>query len=167
MRWSWSSFGPKRSWPRAARRARRCGDRPKTIPIVFAHVIDPVGQGLVADLARPTGNVTGFSGFDPIRVCTSYRGLEGAQFDYFPYHQSVLHHSAGEYVELPGWEEDLSECRSVEELPAAARDYLTFLSEFVRVPIALIGVGPGGDEVIWTAEGQSMAGSGQRASAGA
>ena len=36
-----------------------------TIPIVFALVTDPVGQGFVASLARPGGNITGFSAYDP------------------------------------------------------------------------------------------------------
>src|SRR6202034_4325776 len=75
------------------------------------------------------------AGFDPIRVCTRYRGAEGAEFDYFPYHQTVLHHATGEYVELPGFTEDLSECTTESELPAAARDYLRFVSDFVGVPI--------------------------------
>ena len=35
-----------------------------TIPIVFAQVIDPVASGLVANLARPSGNVTGFTNFE-------------------------------------------------------------------------------------------------------
>src|SRR6516162_3330157 len=90
------------------------------------------------------------SGFDRLCVCTRYRGAEGAEFDYFPYHQTVLHHAVGEYVELPGWSEDVRECRSEEELPQAARDYLQFIADAVRVPIALVGVGPGEDEVIWT-----------------
>ncbi|MGH2915160.1 MAG: adenylosuccinate synthetase, partial [Solirubrobacteraceae bacterium] len=98
-------------------------------------------------------------GLDPLRVCVRYRGAEGAQFDYFPYHQTVLHHVAGEYVDLPGFSEDLSECRTEEELPATARDYLRFVSEFVGVPIALIGTGPGHEQVIWTHAGHGMAGS--------
>jgi putative ABC transport system substrate-binding protein len=36
-----------------------------TIPIVFTIVVDPVGQGFVASLARPGGNITGFSSYDP------------------------------------------------------------------------------------------------------
>ena len=63
--------------------------------------------------------------------------------------------AAGEYEELPGWSEDLRGCRTEDDLPAAARDYLRFISEYVRVPVALIGVGPGRDEVIWTDAGRA------------
>jgi adenylosuccinate synthase len=105
------------------------------------------------------------SGLHRICICTRYRGAEGAEFDYFPYHQTVLHHAVGEYVELPGWTEDLTECRSEEELPQAARDYLQFISDFVRVPIALIGVGPAREEVIWTQASAEMAGAGGRTAA--
>ena len=90
------------------------------------------------------------SGFDRLCVCTRYRGPEGAEFENFPYHQTVLHHAAGEYVDLPGWSEDLTEIREESDLPAAARDYLQFVADFIDVPIALIGVGPGRDQVIWT-----------------
>ena len=99
------------------------------------------------------------AGLDPICVCMRYRGAEGAEFDYFPYHQTVLHHAAGEYIEMPGFSEDISECRSPSsDLPAAARDYLQFIADFVGVPIALIGVGPGREQVIWTDAARGMAG---------
>jgi adenylosuccinate synthase len=90
-----------------------------------------------------------FSGFDRIRVATRYRSQEEATFDRFPYHQSVLHHAVGEYEELPGWREDLSECRTPSDLPVNARDYLRYISEAVDVPITLIGVGPGREQVVW------------------
>jgi adenylosuccinate synthase len=89
------------------------------------------------------------SRFDPIRACVRYRNDEGAEFDYVPYHQTVLHHAAGEYIEMPGFTEDLSECRSEADLPEAARDYLRFVSDFVGVPIVLVGVGPGREQVVW------------------
>jgi adenylosuccinate synthase len=90
------------------------------------------------------------TGYDRLKVCTRYRGAEGAEFEDFPYHQTVLHHSVGEYEELQGWTEDISECREQSELPPAAREYLQYLSEFVGVPITLISVGPGTDQVLWT-----------------
>jgi adenylosuccinate synthase len=93
------------------------------------------------------------SGFERILVCTRYRGDEGAIFDHFPYHQSVLHHATGEYVELEGWSEDIGECREESELPAAARDYLAYIADFIGVPVAMVGVGPGRDQTIWTAAG--------------
>ncbi|MGZ4293971.1 MAG: adenylosuccinate synthase [Solirubrobacteraceae bacterium] len=98
------------------------------------------------------------SGFDSIRVCVRYRNDEGAEFDSFPYHQTVLHHAAGEYIEMPGFTEDLSECRSESALPEAARDYLRFVEDFVRVPIVLVGVGPGREQVIWMDAANGMVG---------
>ncbi|MEI7889379.1 MAG: adenylosuccinate synthase [Actinomycetes bacterium] len=91
------------------------------------------------------------SGQDTIRVCTSYLGKDGVEFPDFPYHQSVLHHSTGKYIDLPGWEEDITGCRELDELPQTAREYITFVEEFTGVPVTLIGVGPGRDQVIWTA----------------
>ena len=52
---------------RAARRATR------TIPIVMAVTNDPVASGFVTSLARPGGNITGFSNFDPARIIVSVR----------------------------------------------------------------------------------------------
>jgi len=97
-----------------------------------------------------------FSGFDTIRVCTRYRGDDEASFDAFPYHQSVLHHASGEYVDLPGWSEDITGCRSWSDLPEAAREYLDFIADFLGVPIVLVGVGPGRDQIIWTEAGDRL-----------
>ena len=90
------------------------------------------------------------SGFPTLKVCTRYRGEEEATFDAFPYHQSVLHHAVGEYTELPGWGKDISEARIAADLPGAARDYLDFVAESVGVPIVLVGVGPGREQIVWT-----------------
>ena len=94
------------------------------------------------------------SGLDRVKVCTSYRGQEGAEFDDFPYHQTVLHHAAAEVTELPGWDDDLGECRTTSDLPDAAREYLEFIAEAVGVPVALVGVGPGREQIIWTESGR-------------
>jgi adenylosuccinate synthase len=98
------------------------------------------------------------SGLDSLCVCTRYRSEEGAELEHYPYHQTVLHHASPEYEQLPGWSEDLSDCRDESDLPTAARDYLQFVSDFVGVPIALVGVGPSRDAVIWTQASAGMAG---------
>jgi adenylosuccinate synthase len=89
------------------------------------------------------------SGLDRVPVCTGYRSAEGAELDHFPYHQSVLHHVQPRLEELAGWEEDIGGCRSLEELPEAARSYLDFVADVVGVPVTLVGVGPGREQVIW------------------
>ncbi|MFT4048555.1 MAG: adenylosuccinate synthase [Solirubrobacterales bacterium] len=88
------------------------------------------------------------SGIETLRVATQYSNADGAVFDEFPYHQSVLHHSKAEYVDLPGWSEDISGARSLEELPESCRNYLNFISDFLDVPIVLVGVGPERSQVI-------------------
>jgi adenylosuccinate synthase len=89
------------------------------------------------------------SGIDPLRVAVRYRSREGAIFDTFPYHQSILHSAEPEYEELPGFDGDLTACRSEADLPAQARAYLDFIADFAGVPVRLVGVGPGRDQVVW------------------
>src|SRR4029077_6342421 len=95
------------------------------------------------------------SGFDRIGVCTSYSGAGGAHFEDVPYPQPALHHTTAELTELPGWSEDLGECRTVADLPGAAQDYLRFIAEHVGAPVTLVGVGPGREQTIWTDAGQA------------
>jgi adenylosuccinate synthase len=90
------------------------------------------------------------TGIDPLPVATAYSGPEGASFDEFPYHQSVLHHVRGETVEMAGWHEDITGARSLEDLPAAARTYIEFIEEQLGIPVVTVGVGPGREEIIWT-----------------
>src|SRR5829696_3654530 len=95
------------------------------------------------------------TGLGDLNVCTRYRGADEATFEHYPYHQTVMHQASGDYEQLPGWDEDITECREEHELPQNARDYLQFISDFIGVPIALIGVGPGRDQVIWTDAGRN------------
>ena len=89
------------------------------------------------------------SGLGPLRVAVRYRSREGAVLDSFPYHQTILHGSTPEYEELPGFDADLGDCKTAADLPVEARDYLGFISEFVGVPVRLVGVGPARDQVVW------------------
>ena len=89
------------------------------------------------------------SGIGPLRAAVRYRSKEGAELDTFPYHQSILHSATPEYEELPGFDLDLTSCRSAGDLPQEARDYLGFIADFVGVPVRLVGVGPDREQVIW------------------
>ncbi len=97
------------------------------------------------------------TGLGPLKACVRYRGAEEASFDHYPYHQTVMHQATGEYEELPGWEEDIGDVREEADLPQAARDYLAYVEDFVGVPVALVGVGPGRDQVVWTEAGKQTA----------
>jgi len=92
------------------------------------------------------------SGIDPLRVAVRYRSKEGAIFDTFPYHQSILHSATPEYEELPGFDAEIENCRNEAELPPQARAYLNYIADFVGVPIRLVGVGPDRDQVVWIGE---------------
>ena len=61
---NWSRSLPTSSWQLPARPCRALLQATRTVPIVFAQVPDPVGAGFVDSLARPGGNVTGFTNFD-------------------------------------------------------------------------------------------------------
>jgi adenylosuccinate synthase len=89
------------------------------------------------------------AGIDPLRLCVRYRHPEGAVFDEFPYHQSIIHAAEGEYEELPGFEAEIGGCRRESDLPSEARDYLQAISDLTGIPVRLVGVGPGREQVIW------------------
>ncbi len=89
------------------------------------------------------------SGLETLRLAVRYRSREGAIFDSFPYHQSILHSAEPEYEDMPGFDADLSVCRGEDDLPPQARAYLDFIADFAGVPVRLVGVGPGRDEVVW------------------
>jgi adenylosuccinate synthase len=84
---------------------------------------------------------------ESVKVCVAYE-LEGVRFEQMPYHQSVLHKVTPVYEELPGWQQDLSGITHRAELPGAARDYVDFLAAHVGVPIRLVGLGPGREQVV-------------------
>jgi adenylosuccinate synthase len=96
------------------------------------------------------------TGVDPLNVATSYSGPEGASFEEFPYHQSILHKAQPEYREFPGWQEPIRSARSFDDLPREAQEYLNFISDYLGIPIVLIGVGPARDEIIWTGAQEAL-----------
>lgn len=87
------------------------------------------------------------SGRPSIPVCVAY-DVDGVRHDEMPMSQSEFHHATPIYEELDGWEEDISQARSFEELPANAQAYVERLEELSGVRISAIGVGPGREATI-------------------
>lgn len=82
-------------------------------------------------------------GFDRIRLAACYRDPEnGREWRTIPASTSVYERLAPIYEEMPGWSRDTSACRSWEQLPEAARQYVTRLEELGGVPISHVSVGP-------------------------
>ena len=84
---------------------------------------------------------------ETLRVCVAYEA-GGERFVLPPYHQSTLHQVSPLYEDLPGWRTDLTTATSAADLPDAAKEYVSFLAEQVGVPVRLVGVGPGREQIV-------------------
>jgi adenylosuccinate synthase len=78
---------------------------------------------------------------DEIKVCTGYR-LRGRACDSFPATSQELREVEPVYETLPGWRSSTEGVTDLGELPAAARDYVNFISERIGVSVGLISTGP-------------------------
>ena len=85
--------------------------------------------------------------FETIKVCIAY-SYEGSRYDEFPPHQTIFNKCRPVYEELPGWGEDITTARALEELPKEARAYLEAMEDLVRTPISWASVGPARDEIV-------------------
>jgi adenylosuccinate synthase len=54
------------------------------------------------------------------------------------------------YAELPGWSEEIDHCRTLDDLPPNALNYLKFIEDYTGVPVRLVSVGPGREQTIYT-----------------
>ncbi len=86
------------------------------------------------------------SAFDHIKVCVAYE-YENERYDEFPPNQTIFNKCRPVFEELPGWKEDISSARSVDDLPKEARAFLDALEGLVGTPISWASVGPGRDEM--------------------
>ncbi len=91
------------------------------------------------------------SGLDKLMICTGYN-YHGEIMEEFPASLKVLRECEPVYEELPGWREDITSARKLEDLPPNARKYLERLSELSGAPIALVGVGSRRSQTILLAE---------------
>lgn len=87
------------------------------------------------------------SNISEIPVCTGYR-LDDRLLRHFPSDLETLSNCEPEYVNLPGWDEDISNARLWADLPVNAQKYVEFISDLIGIPIKLISVGPDREQIV-------------------
>jgi adenylosuccinate synthase len=87
------------------------------------------------------------TGWERIPVCVGYE-VNGVRHDTMPLSQSDFHHAVPVYEELDGWSEDISGCRSFDDLPKNTQAYVNRLEELCGARISGIGVGPSREQSI-------------------
>jgi adenylosuccinate synthase len=88
------------------------------------------------------------SGHEKIEVCTSYK-LDGQEIKDLPIAISDLARVEPIYKALPGWKDDISQVRAIQDLPQEARDYIQFIGNELATPIDMVSVGPGREQTLW------------------
>ena len=112
-------------------------------------------DAVIARYAARVNGVTDFvltkldvlTGHETVPVCVAY-DVDGVRHDEMPVNQSDFHHAVPIYEELPGWWEDISEARTLEDLPPNARAYVTAVEEMSGARISAVGVGPARDQTV-------------------
>lgn len=81
------------------------------------------------------------TGLDTVKICTAYKYKDEFITEY-PANLRMLAECEPVYEELPGWSEDITKCKTLDELPANARHYLERIAQLTGVQISIFSVGP-------------------------
>ena len=111
-----------------------------------------------AVLARQAVRINGFTdlfitkldvltGLEKFPVCVAYE-VDGVRFDEIPMTQTDFHHAKPIYEYFDGWNESISDAKTLDDLPENARKYVHKLEELSGCRISAIGVGPDRDQTI-------------------
>jgi len=82
------------------------------------------------------------TGFASLKVGVGYK-IGGKAIEGIPANLEILAQVEVEYIEVPGWKEDIAACKTMEELPQTCQDYIRLVESSVGVPVKWIGVGSG------------------------
>jgi adenylosuccinate synthase len=118
-------------------RPRRCG----WFDVVAANYAAQLSG--VNELALSLLDVLG--GLDEINICTGYR-IGDRKVDEFD--ASAMDRVECVYETLPGWKEEISDCRKFAQLPPATQSYVNRIEELLGRPVGIISVGPGREQTI-------------------
>lgn len=120
-------------------RTRRCG------------WLDAVVLRETARLCRPTDialtKLDVLTGLEEIQICVKYM-YQGKEWDYVPQMPDALAQVVPVYETLAGWKEDITQCKSFEELPANTQSFIRRIEELTAAKVSLISVGPDREQTI-------------------
>lgn len=81
------------------------------------------------------------TGIKTLKICVAYK-YNGKILDEYPASMKILSNCEPIYEELPGWTEDITGCKSLDELPANARHFVERISQLTGIPLSTFSVGP-------------------------
>lgn len=84
---------------------------------------------------------------EEIKVCVAYE-IDGQRCEDFPSNSRLFARCKPIYKTMPGWKRSTEDCRSLDDLPREALEYLKFLAELMDVPIAIVSLGAKRDQTI-------------------
>ncbi len=120
-------------------RARRCGWRDLTA-LKYSNRLNGYTELMITKLDV-------LDAFEKLRLCNAYN-LNGHRITEFPTRTRDLERCEAVYECLNGWQTEISDIRKFVDLPSQAQNYIQRISNFVGVPVKLIGVGPGREQIL-------------------
>lgn len=87
------------------------------------------------------------TGLNPIKICTAYR-YKNTTLTYPPLNTEELTQCTPEYIELEGWNKDISTIHNYNQLPHQVSEYIEYIEKATNTPITLISVGPSREQTI-------------------
>lgn len=105
-------------------------------------------DSVVVRHARRVSGITGLSlnsldvlsGLETVKICTAYK-YRGEEITHYPASLKMLAECEAVYEELPGWSEDITGAKTLEDLPENTRRYVERVAELTGIPIAIFSVG--------------------------
>lgn len=98
--------------------------------------------------ARRVSGITGLSlnsldvlsGLETVKICTAY-SFRGELMEHYPANLKLLEECEAVYEELPGWSEDITNAKTLSDLPENTRKFVERVAELTGIPIAIFSVG--------------------------
>jgi adenylosuccinate synthase len=89
------------------------------------------------------------SGLSEMKLCTAYE-IDGQRTQHFPSDAFLLERCKPVYETIPGWTDDITACRKLNDLPAGARRYIDRIAELAGLKVSVVSVGPDREQTILT-----------------